>query len=768
MPVPPPASDPTTGYTVAVRALCEFTARTGDLDLRAGAAPTAQEGIAGHQVVAGRKAAGYEREVTLAGRWRHVRVRGRADGYDPAANRLDEVKTHRGPLALQSASQRALHWAQARVYGWLLCAARGLPRITLALVYLDIATGRETVLTEDHTADALRAFFEDQCERFAGWADQELAHRAARDAALQELRFPHAQMRPGQRLLAEAVWRAARAGRCLAAEAPTGVGKTLGTLFALLKAVPGQRIDRVFYLTAKTPQRRLALDAMASLAPAAGGPRVLELVAREKACEHPGSACTGAACPRARGFYDRLPAARAEAVARPLLDRQALRTLATAHGICPYYLGQELARWCDVVVGDYNHWFDSGAALHLLAAAEDWQCGLLVDEAHNLTERARAMYSAALSQSTLRALRRAAPQLRGACDRLQRAWNAANRACAPDGALPAYRVLPEPPTAWLDALRLACAAIGDHLAETPQALDAELQRFYFDALHLLRLAERFDASHSVYDLQPLPRGRDTVLTLRNIVPAPHLAPRWAAAHTATLFSATLSPAAFHADLLGLPEDAARVDAPSPFDATQLSVRVARHISTRWADRARSLEPIADLLAAQYAAAPGNYLAFFSSHDYLAQAAATMRARHPGLPLWQQERQMDEAARDAFLARFAPGGRGIGFAVLGGAFAEGIDLPGSRLVGAFIATLGLPQTNPVNEQRRHRLQQAFGTGYDYAYLYPGLQKVVQAAGRVIRTPEDRGVVHLMDDRFARVEVQRLLPAWWFAPAPADLR
>jgi DNA excision repair protein ERCC-2 len=189
------------------------------------------------------------------------------------------------------------------------------------------------------------------------------------------------------------------------------------------------------------------------------------------------------------------------------------------------------------------------------------------------------------------------------------------------------------------------------------------------------------------------------------------------------------------------------------------VHVAHHVSTRWRDRERSLEPIVDLIAQQYAARPGNYLGFLSSFDYLQRVAGSMRERHPHVPIWTQEPRMDETARDAFLARFTTSGAGVGFAVLGGAFSEGIDLVGERLVGAFIATLGLPQMNDVNEQMRRTFDAQFGNGYDYAYLYPGMQKVVQAAGRVIRTEQDAGVVHLIDDRYRRADVKRLLPRWW---------
>ena len=243
--------------------------------------------------------------------------------------------------------------------------------------------------------------------------------------------------------------------------------------------------------------------------------------------------------------------------------------------------------------------------------------------------------------------------------------------------------------------------------------------------------------------------------MRNVIPAPHLAGRFATAHATVLFSGTLSPPRFFQDTLGLPAATDWIDVAAPFRAEQLDVRVAGHVSTRYRDRERSLEPIVDLIASQYASRPGNYLGFLSSFDYLARVAELMRARHPQVPVWQQTPGMDEAGRKAFLGRFTEEGRGVGFAVLGGAFAEGVDLPGKRLIGAFIATLGLPQVNPVNENMRRLLDARYGQehGYDYAYLYPGMQKVVQAAGRVIRTEHDSGTVHLIDDRYRRAKGAR---------------
>jgi Rad3-related DNA helicase len=476
-------------------------------------------------------------------------------------------------------------------------------------------------------------------------------------------------------------------------------------------------------------------------------------VAREKACEHPELACHGESCPLARGFYDRLPAARAEAVGTPTWDRTTLRELARRHAICPYYLAQELVRWADVVVGDYNHFFDPSAMLHALATGGERRVALLVDEAHNLVERARRMYSAELDEEALTAVRRAAPAaLKRPLERVRR-----HRRTLVAAQQVEYAVHEGPPRGLVAALQEAAAAITDHLAEHPDGASPEVQQFAFDALHFVQRAESF-GEHSLFDVGLAGRGRSR-LCIRNVVPAGFLAPRFAAARSATLFSATLSPAAYHAEMLGLPADTGRLDVDSPFDAAQLAVRIAGGLSTRWRDREGSLAPIAELIGRQFEARPGNYLAFFSSFDYLERALERFGARHPQVPVWRQARGMSEAEQAAFLARFVAGGRGVGFAVLGGAFAEGVDLPGERLIGAFIATLGLPQVNPINEEIRARLERLCGRGFDYAYLYPGLQKVVQAAGRVIRTPEDRGVVHLLDERFGRRDVRALLTAWW---------
>lgn len=359
----PARADGTDLGVVAVRVLCDFAARRGDLDLRFTPSPSGAEGVEGHSAVTARRGPGYQREVPLAHVHRGLRLQGRADGWDPGARRLEEIKTHRGDAALIGPERRALHWAQARVYGWMLAEQLGLEGLEIALIYYDLDSGRETVLAEHQGREALRDFVDELCERYAAWARQEVAHRQARDAALGSLTFPWPAFRPGQRALAAATYRAHRDGRVLLAEAPTGIGKTMATLFGALRALPLRGTDRLYYLTARTTGRALALDGLRRLGAGAVLPlRVLERRAREQACEHPDKACHGESCPLARGFYDRLPAARQQAAQAQWLDHEALRAVALTHDVCPYYLGQEMLRWCDVAVGDYHHVFDPNGA----------------------------------------------------------------------------------------------------------------------------------------------------------------------------------------------------------------------------------------------------------------------------------------------------------------------------------------------------------------------------------------------------------------------
>jgi Rad3-related DNA helicase len=445
------------------------------------------------------------------------------------------------------------------------------------------------------------------------------------------------------------------------------------------------------------------------------------------------------------------------------LDAQALRSVALAHGLCPYYLGQELQCWADVLVGDVHHLFDPGGGLWGRLQAQEWSLAVLVDEAHNLVERTRRMHSGVLGADALRAAARQAPAALGAP--LLTLAQTVDALAADAHTLP--QVLDELPDAAGHALQAAAGALAEHTHQHPLAIGTlldlhfELQRFARLAAvlgpHSLLVVRAVDGADEAVPASA--GGSGMALAIHNLVPAGFLRPRWQALHAATLFSATLAPPDHARRLLGLPDDTAWIDLPPAFAPEHLVVQVAHGISTRWQHRGRSLQRLVDLLARQFDEHPGNYLAFFSSFDYLGRAADLLAARRPDIPQWRQQPRMAAGARADFLARFAPRGQGIGFAVLGGVFAEGVDLPGSRLIGAFIATLALPPVSPLQTAAAARLDALFGPGHGDADLVPAMQRVVQAAGRVLRTPEDRGWLWLLDDRYRRPEVVALLPTWW---------
>jgi len=752
-----------TSMKVAVRTLCEFAARHGDLDFRYTPAPSAEEGIAGHQAIQARRGYGYKSECLLTGECRGLSLSGRADGYHPHQGRLEEIKTHRGDLARIRAHQRALHRAQLRAYGALLCRQENLRKVELALVYYDTGRDKETPITETASAEQLWQELEALCDRYRAWAEWEAEHRERRDARLRRLQFPFSGFRPQQRQLAETVYRNSLNAGSLLLEAPTGLGKTLGTLFPSLMAMPAAGQDRLYYLTCRNTARQLVVDALDRLRAAQPEPqdwplRTLELVAKDDACEHPDKACHGESCPLAKGFFDRLPDARAEAVqAGTTLTRERLATIAAGHELCPYFLAQEMARWCDLVVADVNRFFDQSALLHGLIRQNQWQASVLVDEAHNLVDRGRGMYSVQLDQQRLLRLRKQAPKvLKSHLDRTARAWQGVIRDQAKADDQPVF--LDQLPSALTGSLLGLVSALTDFLAEHPP--DLALQELLFESVAFMKLADAF-GDHSLCEFRREGRGRAR-LTLQNLVPADFLRERFTAASSVLLFSATLSPGVYYRDLLGMPEDSRFTSLPSPFSADQLQVQFTPRISTRQAHRQASSQPIAELIAGQYRDRPGHYLAFFSSFKYLDAVAEVLAQVAPEIPQRCQHPGMSSVQRQAFLEGFQSETGSVAFAVLGGVFSEGIDLPGDQLIGAFVATLGLPPFDAWHEVLKGRLQRRFGAGYEYTYLIPGLQKVAQAAGRVIRTPDDTGVIWLIDDRFLKPPVRDLLPGWWFGP------
>jgi DNA excision repair protein ERCC-2 len=608
-------------------------------------------------------------------------------------------------------------------------------------------------------------YCESGAEKFCQWQAQINRRLNQLNGWIHQLKFPYGDMHEAQRVMAEAVYKAAATGRVLLAEAPTGTGKTLASLFPAIKAMIHTPVDKIFYLTAKSTGKQLALENIQLIArdndPDAKAPlRTLELTAKEKACLEPDKKCMGSACPYAFNFYNKLEGARQAAYAIPILDKKALESLAYEFQICPFYLSMEMSRWVDIVVADVNYYFDGVPLLLGLTNEFDWKPYLLVDESHNLIDRGRSMYSATLNRGDLlSAKKNSPPVIKKVLEKINKAW------------LALLKILPEKSEKLIllpvlpEKLALALVdftnAYIEFLQQHPEhpVQETIVQEFFFSALNYQKVMEIFDESFCI-DMQEI-GTKEEVLTLRNLIPATPLSARLRFAHCACYFSATLHPAYYYQSLLGLPEDAVHINVPSPFKPEQLEIQIAKDLSTRYKDRSTAMEPICNIIEKQIKTQPGNALVFFSSYEFLQKVESVLRTRlkESNIQLIVQSRRMNEDDRQEFIEQFNSHNNLLGLAVLGGAFSEGIDLSGDALKGVFIATLGLPQVNSVNEHLRSVMHTKFSQGYDFTYTYPGIQKVVQAAGRVIRTQSDTGYLWLLDERYKQQHIQKLLPEWW---------
>lgn len=801
-----------------IRQLVEFLLRTGSIDSRFTGFDRALEGARIHRKLQKAAGEGYQAEVFLSAERQAdgitFTLEGRADGTFTDKNditTIDEIKTTAVPFEEITEDMNPCHWAQAMVYGAIYSVQQNLPELNIQLTYYQIDTEQVIRFTRHFSAQELEQFLHKLLCQYAPWAQRQLDWQAKRTTSLTALQFPFAQYRPGQRALAGEVYRACRTGKDagrksgtrLFCQAPTGIGKTMSVLFPALRAMGEGNGEKLFYLTARNTTQTAAEDALTRLRASAPelALRSVTLTAKEKVCLHPDAeghpACLPELCPYANGYYDRVKDALTALLdGTGSFDRAALARTAKQFSVCPFELGLDLSEWCDVVIGDYNYLFDPVVHLkRFFDASGDWL--FLIDEAHNLPDRARAMYSARFFKSSLtdakRALGKGKSSLKTALTKADKAFLETRKICSqlaprrsgtigiadgvPDqtSLLPALQEpvleLPEPlyaqdgtvflqelPTFLLSPLRAVQAPLQDWLDANPDSdAHAQLLELYFAVQDILRAAERYDR-HFVTQLTA--RGSELELQLLCLDPAPFVDASLSAGRSAALFSATLTPPGYYRGVLGC-TDARAVALPSPFPAENLGLYCLTNISTRYRDREASVPAVSDALALLAGGKVGNYLAFFPSYAYLRQVYEDFAARYPGIRTLVQESGTDDAARAEFLAQFVPQPKEtlLGFGVLGGVFGEGVDLAGDRLIGCAIVGVGLPQVNPQQEMLRRYYDAQNGTGFDYAYRYPGMNKVLQAAGRVIRTPEDRGVVLLLDDRFALPDYARLFPPHW---------
>ncbi len=759
---------------LSVRELVEFVLRCGSIDSRFSGFDRMNEGSRIHRKL--QKAAGdaYEAEVSFKAQRTIDGVRytleGRADGViaeQDGGFTIDEIKTTAAPAELLTADFNPLHWAQAKCYGAFLCERGGLPGAGVQITYYQIDTDEMIRHRRAFTAAELEDFLKDTLRRYAPWARMAAQWRGTRNASLRALRFPFPAYRPGQYEMARAVYRTIAGGGRLFCAAPTGIGKTMSTLFPALKAMGEEKGERIFYLTAKTITRQAAEEALARLRQNTADSetplrlKAVTLTAKDKICPLAERNCTPQGCPRADGYYNRVNDALYEFLsARDIFTRADIEAFAEERHLCPFEFSLDLTNWCDCIVCDYNYLFDPVVSLKRFFA-EGGDFIFLVDEAHNLVDRSREMYSASLHKSAVygvkKALGKAHRRLSAALTKTNREFIALRRRCeeAETRALTLPKGVPE---LEKQLVRL-CAACEGWLEEHREGeLHTEVLALYFDVRFFLRIAEEYDEK---YTALVFASGSEVCVRLLCLDAAPFLEDSLALGRAGILFSATLTPAEYFIRTLGGGEKAKAIGLRSPFAPERLFLAAADTVSTKYADRERTREAVCRLIGAAVNAKAGNYLVFLPSYQYLRDVSDEFAMIYPEIPLAVQESGMDEAAREAFLAQFSAQQTKtlVGFCVLGGIFAEGIDLVGDRLIGSIIVGVGLPQIGPEQDALRDYYEATLGEGFAYAYQYPGMNKVLQAAGRVIRTETDRGLVLLIDSRYRTARYRRLFPPHW---------
>lgn len=754
---------------ISVRNLVEFILRSGDIDNRHGRAAqneAMQEGSRIHRKIQRRMGADYQSEVPLKieiTRERYVMfIEGRADGILTEQDQVvvDEIKgVFQDINLLESPVQ--VHLAQAKCYAYIFALQQELPEISVQMTYCNLDTEEVRRFREHYDFAELEKWFLDLITAYEKWAEFQYQARQERNQSIAGLQFPF-PYREGQKELAAGVYRTISREKNLFIQAPTGTGKTVTTLFPAVMAVGQGLADKIFYLTARTITRTVAKETFDLFRQQGYLGRVLIITAKEKLCLCEEMDCNPVHCPYAKGHYDRVNDAVFDLLERERdITREALLEQAEKHQVCPFELCLDASLWVDDIICDYNYVFDPNVYLkRFFSEGGKEEYLFLVDEAHNLVDRGREMYSANLYKEDFlkykKVLKLHSRKCTAGLERCNKHLLKMKRACD------SYRVLED-----IGELVFALMQLGSALEEFfqkevnfPEKKD--VVEFYLELRHFLNMYDLLDENYVIYT-EHEPDGRFK-LKLFCVNPAVNLQSCLDKGRSAIFFSATLLPIQYYKSLLSTCQENYAVYAQTVFEKEQRFLAVAEDVTSRYARRnQQEFEKIASYIYETAKGKKGNYIVFFPSYKMMRQVWECLMQRDLSeeVDCICQESGMTEIQREEFLTSFLEERERalIGFCVMGGIFAEGIDLKREALIGVIIVGTGLPQISNEREILKNFYQQREGAGFEYAFLYPGMNKVLQAAGRVIRTAEDRGVILLLDERFLQREYQCLFPREW---------
>jgi len=756
---------------VSVRDLVSHGLSTGDLVYGFTGSGRLIKAIRAHQKIQRRRPTGYQPEVTISHTVESPAIRliigGRIDGVWPTDEGIliEEIKTTTQPPEKTTKKENPLHWGQLKCYAYMYAVAHDLKTIKGQLTYYHLETGRTFEYCQVFELKALTDFFNDLVSNYLTWTETVAGWQTRRNATVHQTPFPYSHYRPGQRRMAVAVFRTIRDETHLMVQAATGIGKTMAVLFPAVKALAEGLTKKIFYLTARTTGRLAAEKTLILLRENGLAIKSLSLTAKDKICFEPDADCSPKECPFAKGYYDRCQVAIETAFKQDALTRTVIENICRRFDICPFALSLELTKWVDVIICDYNYAFDPRVSLKELLEEKKRSYTFLVDEAHNLVDRSREMFSATLTKKPFLSIRRMfkddLPELHRRMGRINQ-WFLKIRKQYVDDTAP--RIETSAPEGLISIIRTFVRETDRWLAKNKKTAYREaLLELYFNATNFLRVIEAYD-DHYITCYEP--KGRDFQITLFCIDPSFQLATALKRSRSAIFFSATLTPMDYFIDLFGSGETTRRLIVPSPFPPQNRCIIICTRISTRYRTRNQTRPAVLAAIRTILDAKPGNYLFFFPSHEYMQDVHASFDKTGSDAAVKVQAPNMTETERENFIGHFSKkkSGSRLAFAVMGGIFGEGIDLTGDRLNGVAIVGVGLPAISWQRELIRDYFHLKTGLGYEYAYIYPGINRVLQAAGRVIRSEEDIGIILLVDDRFNTSPYRNLLPGEW-QPAKA---
>ncbi|MGL4570131.1 MAG: ATP-dependent DNA helicase [Clostridium sp.] len=735
----------------SVRGLVEFVLKTGSIDSRFSTSKRAVEGIRAHQKLQKSNEEmfdRYEKEVYLSEEIELkdflLKIDGRADGiiYEDKDVIIEEIKSTYRPL-LEIDDKNELHWAQAKVYAYIFGFQNNKDKVSIQLSYYQLESNEVKSFRREYSFDELKEFVYDVIRKYEKYVVITVDHKASRNLSIKKLQFPFPKYREGQLKFARAVYGTLRDGKILFAEAPTGIGKTVSTVFPSIKAVGEGIKEKIFYLTAKTVNSVVAENTFNILRDRGLVFRTLTLTAKQKICLNDKVSCNPDECIYAKDYYDKSKEAVFDLLKEDKnINREMIIEKAEKEKICPFELSLDMINWCDGIICDYNYIFDKRVGLKRVIEDMGDDIALLIDEGHNLVDRGRGMYSASLSKSKFLELRR---ELKGKVPNLYKVVNSIN--------------------SYFVNIRRECEARecdNYYEKEAPKELYKHLRRFvaeseelliklknegyyellldtYFDINKFLGISEYYGDEYVTY----IDTYKDEVnVTLFCIDPSDKIKSITDKVKGTIIFSATISPIDYYMELLGGDENSYRLRLDTPFDKDKL-LKEVYPANTRFRYRRSTIKDIEIKIRDFVTNKIGNYLIFFPSYDYLELFINNLDGELDGYELIIQNKEMSEEDRENFINKFRENRNVVGVCVLGGVFSEGIDLPGDMLIGTAIVGVGYPKISIEREIIKDYFEEK---GYDYSYIYPGINKVLQAAGRVIRTEEDEGRVLFIDDRY----------------------